>query len=80
MLKVNRSSNARDIVNALGVIPVIEKVNEAAEIAFEMSIINRVNMTSMLACSPVGGVILSIVCDVIKGNVKHTHDFGRFHC
>ena len=42
MLKVNRSSNARDIVNALGVIPVIEIVNEAAEIAFEMSIINRV--------------------------------------
>ena len=38
MLKVNRSSNARDIVNALGVIPVIEIVNEAAEIAFEMSI------------------------------------------
>jgi len=37
-------------------------------------------MTSMLACSPVGEVILSIVCDVIKGNVKHTHDFGRFHC
>ena len=44
MLKVNRSSNARDIVNALGVIPVIEIVNEAAEIAFEMSIINRVKM------------------------------------
>ena len=44
MLKVNRSSNARDIVNSLGVIPVIEIVNEAAEIAFEMSIINRVKM------------------------------------
>ena len=35
-------------------------------------------MTSMLACSLVGGVILSIVCDVIRGNVKHTHDFGRY--
>ncbi|BAQ24752.1 hypothetical protein SRT_14910 [Streptococcus troglodytae] len=44
MLKVNRSSNARDIVNALGVIPVIGMVNEATEIAFEISIINRVKM------------------------------------